>query len=217
MTGSRSYDDPCSVARSLDVIGERWALLVVRELLFGPKRFNDLLAGLTGASPNVVSQRLRELIGHGVIHRRDLGPPSNVRVYELTDWGRELEPVLFQLGQWGSRAPLPPDGRQSLDSLMLSVKAVGNSVGTVERGRYQVRVDADVFTLEAVPGSVEVRRGTTDHPDATLTTDGETLRAVCGGQRSLTHAVRSGEVRLDGDEAAANDLTDLLLAPFSSA
>src|SRR3984885_7559744 len=87
---SRSYGDQCGGARSLDVIGERWALLIVRELLRGPKRFNDLLAGLPGASPNVISQRLRELTSSGVVSQRDLGPPARVGVYELTDWGREL-------------------------------------------------------------------------------------------------------------------------------
>ena len=96
---NRSYGDQCGVARSLDVIGERWALLIVRELLLGPKRFNDLMAGLPGASPNVISQRLRELAGRNVIRQRDLGPPARVRVYELTDWGRELEPVVLHLGQ----------------------------------------------------------------------------------------------------------------------
>ena len=89
---NRSYGDQCGVARSLDVIGERWALLIVRELLLGPKRFNDLLAGLPGASPNVISQRLRELTGSGVIRHRDLGPPARVGVYELTDWGTSSSP-----------------------------------------------------------------------------------------------------------------------------
>src|SRR5215470_2664054 len=98
---SRSYGGQFGVARSLDVVGKRWALLIVRELLLGPKRFNDLLAGLPGASPNVISQRLRELVGGGVVRHRDLGRPARVSVYELTDWGSELEPVVLHLGQWG--------------------------------------------------------------------------------------------------------------------
>lgn len=218
MTGNRSYGDPCGVARSLDVVGERWALLVVRELLFGPKRFNDLLTGLTGASPNVISQRLRELADHGVVRRRDLGPPANVQVYELTDWGRELEPVLFQLGQWGSRAPVPAEGRQSLAALLLSVVAAGNASGGNQRsGRYQLRIGADAFAVEAAPGSVQVSRGMADQPHATLTTDGDTLRSVCYGQRSVTHAMRAGDLHVDGDPDATGHLTDLLRAPFSNA
>src|SRR5919106_2428034 len=102
---SRTYGDPCGVARSLDLVGERWALLIVRELLLGPKRFNDLLTGLPGASPNVISQRLRDLVAQGVVERRDLGPPARVHLYDLTERGRELEPVLLLLGRWGGHAP----------------------------------------------------------------------------------------------------------------
>ncbi|MFK3983926.1 winged helix-turn-helix transcriptional regulator [Micromonospora sp. NPDC050397] len=105
MTGSRSYGDPSGVARSLDVVGERWALLVVRDLLPGPRQFRQLLAGLPGISPNVLSKRLRELVEYGVVEYRDLSAPESVRVYELSEWGRELEPVLRNLEQWGARAP----------------------------------------------------------------------------------------------------------------
>src|SRR3954452_5144800 len=102
MAGTRSYDDACGIARALDVIGERWALLVVRELVFGPKRFTDLQAGLRRVSPDVLAQRLRDLEAAGVVARRTLPPPAASRVYELTDRGRELEPVLRALGRWGS-------------------------------------------------------------------------------------------------------------------
>src|SRR5438874_2580370 len=110
MTGKRSYDDPCGVARALDLIGERWALLVVRELLHGPKRFTDLRAGLPNASQNVLSYRLRDLEQAGVLTRRRLGPPVGSWVYELTERGHALEPVLFQLGCWGSRTPMTSAG-----------------------------------------------------------------------------------------------------------
>src|ERR1700737_4169741 len=106
MPAKRTYDDPCGVARALDRVGERWALLVVRELLFGPKRFTDLSQGLPGMSQNVLSQRLRELEDAAVVRRRRLGPPSSARVYELTQRGAELEPVLQALARWGSRNPL---------------------------------------------------------------------------------------------------------------
>jgi DNA-binding HxlR family transcriptional regulator len=94
----RSYHDACATARALDVVGERWALLIVRELLFGPKRFGDLQSGLATVRPNVLSQRLRELEGSLVIRRRRLGRPASVWVYELTEWGRQLEGVLLMLG-----------------------------------------------------------------------------------------------------------------------
>src|SRR6187455_2871344 len=105
---TRTYDDGCGIAHALDLIGERWALLVVRELLLGPRRFTDLRAGLPAASPNVLSQRLDELEEVGVLEKRTLPPPAGSTVYELTAWGRELEPVILALARWGSRAtPLP--------------------------------------------------------------------------------------------------------------
>jgi DNA-binding HxlR family transcriptional regulator len=210
MVSNRTYGEQCGVARSLDVIGERWALLIVRELLLGPKRFNDLLAGLPGASPNVISQRLRELAGHGVIRQRDLGPPARVRLYELTEWGRELEPVILHLGRWGDRAPLPDGAHAGLDSLILAIQAAADP--TRVTGRYEVRIGGDVFAVDGSSGSVRIRRGTADRPAATATTDFDTLRAVCLGERSLADAVRIGDMRLDGDPDAVSRLSDLLLA-----
>jgi len=211
---NRSYGDQCGVARSLDVIGERWALLIVRELLLGPKRFNDLLAGLDGASPNVISQRLRELTGSGVIRQRDLGPPARVRVYELTDWGRELELVVLHLGQWGTRAPLPEGARWGLDSLLLALQATADPA--VVNGRYELRVGTDVFTVDGTSGSVRMRRGTADRPDAALTTDVDALHAVALGKRSIAETAESGDLRLDGDPQAISGLTGLLQALTSS-
>jgi DNA-binding HxlR family transcriptional regulator len=211
---NRSYGDQCGVARSLDVIGERWALLIVRELLLGPKRFNDLLAGLAGASPNVISQRLRELAGSGVIRQRDLGPPARVRVYELTDWGRELEPVVLHLGQWGTRAPLPEGAAWGLDSLLLALQATADP--KVVNGRYELRVGTDVFTVDGTSGSVRVRRGTADRPEAALATDADTLHAVAVGQRPIAETIESGDLRLVGDPQAIAGLTALLQALTSS-
>src|SRR3954453_5164333 len=108
MAGTRTYGDACGVARALDVIGDRWALLVVRELLLGPKRFTDLRAGLPGVGPDVLAQRLRDLEEAGAVERRVLAPPAGSKVYELTDRGRDLEPVILALGRWGSVARFPP-------------------------------------------------------------------------------------------------------------
>lgn len=142
MSGMRSYADPCGVARGLDVIGERWALLVVRDLLLGPKRFNDLHAGLPEVSPNVLAQRLRDLTEHGVVQRRDLPPPARIRLYELTDWGRDLEPLLLHLGRWGSQAPAAPRGLLGIDSILLSIKAAFDPADAAESsGIYELRID----------------------------------------------------------------------------
>ena len=99
---ARRYGDPCGIARALDVVGDRWALLVVRELIFGPKRFSQLRDGLHGVSPNVLSQRLRDLEDGGIVRRDTLDPPAGVAVYELTPRGLALEPILLELGRWGS-------------------------------------------------------------------------------------------------------------------
>src|ERR687885_2177716 len=110
MASMRTYRDGCAAAHAFDLVGERWALLVVRELLLGPKRFTDLRAGLPNASPNVLAQRLRGLEAVGVVRRRKLPPPAASRIYELTAWGRDLEPVIIALGKWGVRSPSkPPD------------------------------------------------------------------------------------------------------------
>ena len=108
MAGKRTYGDPCGIARGLDLVGERWALLVVRELILGPKRFTDLRVGLPQLSADVLAERLRDLEVAGVVQRRKLPPPAGSRVYELTAWGQELEPVVLAIGRWGSRAPFPP-------------------------------------------------------------------------------------------------------------
>src|SRR3954447_21120026 len=102
MATMRTYGDRCGVARALDVIGERWALLVVREVVLGPKRFSDLRAGLRGVAPDVLPQRLRALAGGGGPRGATLPPPGGAGVYELPEWGRGLEPLVLGLGRWGS-------------------------------------------------------------------------------------------------------------------
>ena len=209
MPSTRSYGDQCGVARSLDVIGERWALLIVRELLLGPKRFNDLLAGLPGASPNVISQRLRELAADGVIRAVDLPPPAKVRVYELTDWGRELEPVVLHLGKWGDRAPLPEGAQVGLDSVLLAIQAAVDPARV--NGRFEIRVGADNFTVDGTSGRARFRRGTAEHPDATVASDPDTFRAVVFRQRPIDDAIEAGDLTLSGDQESADRLAGLLL------
>ena len=121
---TRRYDDPCGIARALDAVGERWALLVVRELIFGPKRFSQLRDGLHGVSPNVLSQRLRDLEDGGIVRRDALDPPAGVAVYELTARGLALEPILLELGRWGSQQPLPAAGELSACAVLLALKTV---------------------------------------------------------------------------------------------
>jgi DNA-binding HxlR family transcriptional regulator len=122
MATMRTYDDGCA-AHALDLVGERWALLVVHELLLGPKSFTDLRAGIPKASLNVLTQRLRELERTGVVHRRELPSPAASKVYELTNWGMEFEPVVISLGRWGARSTSKPcDAELGIDSLILSFR-----------------------------------------------------------------------------------------------
>src|SRR5215204_3124951 len=121
MAAKRTYGDRCGIARALDHVGERWALLIVRDLLLGPKRFTDLRAGLPHVSPDVLSQRLRELEESGIVRRAKLPPPASTRVYELTERGRALEPIVLELGRWGSAAPFPDaDADLGVDSAVIA-------------------------------------------------------------------------------------------------
>ncbi|MGB2570137.1 winged helix-turn-helix transcriptional regulator [Micromonospora citrea] len=200
----RSYDDPCGVARALAAVGERWSLLVVRELLLGPKRFAELNRGLPGMSPNVLSQRLRDLQAAGVLTRRTLGPPVSAGVYELTEWGRELDAVLLALGRWGARAPLSSAAGLGVDALMLALRTTyvpGLAAGP--RGVVRLRLGVDSFTVEATGEELRVTRGDAGRPDATVDTDPTTLRDVVFGARTLTDAVAAGAIGVTGDRDTA--------------
>ncbi|KQY20379.1 hypothetical protein ASD16_21115 [Cellulomonas sp. Root485] len=199
---TRTYDDGCGIAHALDLVGERWALLVVRELLLGPKRFTDLRAGLPGVSANILSQRLRELEAEGVIERTTLPPPAGVAVYALTSRGAELEPVVLALGAWGVRSPtLPRDAHLGVDSVILSLAA--QLTHTEPPATYELRLGQYQFAVRLHDGRVDVSRGTADRPDAAITTTPRALDAIVSGDRSLTDVVTAGEAAVEGDELAA--------------
>jgi DNA-binding HxlR family transcriptional regulator/putative sterol carrier protein len=208
----RTYGDGCAIAQSLDVIGERWALLVVRELLLGPKRFTDLKRGLPNASPNVISERLRELEQAGVIKREKLPPPASSRVYELTDWGRELEDIVVLLGRWGARSPSElrrdPIGADSMALAMRDRFDAGAADGL--QATYELRFGEDRFKIEVANGEIQVARGGADHPDATIDTDPDTLFAVLWGGRTLADAKRAGDLTVEGDQAKVKSLRLIL-------
>jgi DNA-binding HxlR family transcriptional regulator len=206
MTGLRSYDDPCGIARALDVVGERWALLIVRELLFGPKRFTDLKAGLASASPNVLSQRLRELEAAGVVSRRKAGGA----LYELTDWGRELHPIVLQLGRWGARSRVRPDGALSVDALMVALEATFVPQSAAElSASYELRLGEERFSVEVDHGTIAIARGGPRRVDAVIETDPATLRALVFGDRQLAGA----PVEIRGDPRLARKFFRLFERP----
>jgi DNA-binding HxlR family transcriptional regulator len=208
----RTYHDPCGIARALDVIGERWALLVVRELLLGPKRFTDLRTGLPHVGPDVLAQRLRELEQGGVIRRGKLPPPAASRVYELTAWGRQLEPVLLGLGRWGSRVPSPPgDDVLGPDALILALKTLFDStrVNGLAGRSFELRLGEEVFAIQVSDAELNASRGRADEPLATIATDSGTLQQVLWHG----HPLRSDEVEIAGDERAAERFLALFPLP----
>jgi DNA-binding HxlR family transcriptional regulator len=205
MTEGRSYGDSCGIARALDRVGERWALLVVRELVLGPKRFTDLRAGLPGCSADVLSQRLRELEGLGVVRRRRLPPPLSARVYELTEWGRELEPVLLALGRWGSRSPLAPEPPAlGVDAAVLALKTMFDPERAgVADVTYQLRLAEQEFAVRIGGGQLELRRGQAESPVATIVTDPGALAAVLWHGLPMAEAVAAGSMAIEGSKREA--------------
>ena len=219
MATMRTYCDGCAAAHALDLVGERWALLVVRELLLGPKRFTDLRAGLPNVSPNVLAQRLRELERAAVVRRRKLAPPAASRVYELTDWGLELEPVITQLGRWGARSPSRPrDATLGVDSLILSFRTMFDPrAADGLSASYELHLDEDVFRVAVSDGRFEIARGEAERPDATIEADSATLATLVYEGRPLAEALRSGDVRIEGDESAVERFLTLFPLPEPAA
>ena len=205
----RTYGDSCGVARALDAIGERWALLVVRELLLGPKRFSALHRGLGGVSQNVLAQRLRELEAAGVVRRRRLGPPAGSWAYELTERGAELEPVLVALGRWGRNEPMTADAELSVDALVLALKTTFDpaAAGDLE-ATLDLQVDDDRFEVAVAGGRLSITRASAKDPDATLRTDVPTVRELAFRKRGLDDAAAVGDVAIDGDRATVQRLLD---------
>jgi DNA-binding HxlR family transcriptional regulator len=201
MPGKRTYGDSCGIARALDVVGERWALLVVRELLLGPKRFTDLRAGLPGIGPDVLSQRLRELEASGLLARRRLGPPAGSRVYELTARGRELEPVILALGRWGSAAPFPSPPREiGPDSMVLALKTVfDRERASGLEAEVELRLREHTFTVWVSGGAIDAARGEASDPDAVLTAPPGVLAALVWEGLDLDDATRAGDAAYEGD------------------
>lgn len=201
----RSYEDQCGIARALDVIGERWALLVVRELLYGPKRFSDLQRGLGLISQNVLSDRLRELQAGGVVQRFRLGPPASATGYRLTARGQELRAVLRTIGRWGSGLPLV-DGAAgistdaimfALDSTFDSPSAAGLDV-TVE-----LHLAADTFVARVRAGELKIERGSARSADLVLDLDVATLEEATFRGTAVADLVAVGRMHCQGQVSLA--------------
>jgi len=199
----RTYEDACGTAHALDLIGERWALLVMRELLLGPKRFSDLRADLPGISANVLTQRLEGLEETGLVVRRKLPPPASAQVYELTDWGYESEPIIQTLGRWATRSPLH-DSSLSLSgtSLMLSFRTMfaperaGDFVGSIG-----FRIGHERYRVTIADGRIEAVRGDPEGADAILTGSAPVMAAIVYGGVPLDALIGESALKLEGDRA----------------
>jgi DNA-binding HxlR family transcriptional regulator len=218
---SRTSTDACTAAHALDLIGERWALLVVRELLLGPRRFTDLRTGISGISPNVLGQRLRDLETAGVVRRDVLPPPAASRVYALTPWGQELEPAVLVLTRWGGRSPAAPqDGHLSAAALALALRAgfaAERAAGVT--ASCELRLGADVLAVTISQGTVRVDPGPAVDPVFTLSGPAAVLHGVLQGRLGLTGALSQGALSVQGSRAAARRFLSLFVpapAPASS-
>jgi DNA-binding HxlR family transcriptional regulator len=201
LTTARTYGDGCAIAQALDVVGERWALLVVRELVIGPKRFGDLRKALPGIRANVLTARLRELEAGGVLRRRRLGAPTSASVYELTDWGHELRQVLVQLARWNLRSPQPrPPAPVSPDSMMFALRLTFEAAHAQDvRGCLTITLDSEQYTVRVDRGRLDIDRSPPPHADAALVTDRETLRELVVAARTVDEAEHAGRAAVAGD------------------
>src|SRR3954464_2676754 len=206
MAGKRSYGDRCGMARALDVVGDRWALLVVRELLLGPKRFTDLRAGLPRVTPDVLAQRLRDLEADGVLRHLKLPPPASAHVYELTARGEELEPVLLELGRWGSAEPFPA-GVLGADAFVLALKTMFDPGRRNGDARVELRIGEDRYDAQVHDDRFDVARGAADGAQATIEGDPATLADVTWHGRSLD------ALEITGDERAVKRFLRAFAAP----
>lgn len=208
----RSYAQFCAVARALDLVGERWTLLLVRDLMLGPKRFKDLLKELPGIGTNLLSERLKGLEASGILAKRVLPPPAGSTVYELTDVGRGLEPVVFALGRWGHQFLYPRKRGENVHPgwFVVSLRATFRpSLAAGERLALQLNVNGQPFEVAVEDGAARITAGAAARRDATLTTDVDSLIALVAGDLSPDQALGSGRLQLDGDRSRLERFVEL--------
>ena len=200
----RRYGQFCALARALDKVGERWSLLIVRELLLGPQRYTDLLNALPGVGTNLLADRLKELERNGVVKRGSLPPPGSTAVYELTAHGLELEAAVIALTRWGSRDLRPRRGEHFRPAWFgLAMRAAFRPEAAIGISEvYEFRIDEVVLHARIDDGELEVRQGGADEPDLIFTSDTRTLRKVLSAQLTLADAVSSDKARIEGDMSA---------------
>jgi DNA-binding HxlR family transcriptional regulator len=208
---AKGYAQFCPVAHALELVGERWALLVVRELLNGPKRYTDLAAALPGIGTNILAGRLRDLEQGGIVQKRQLPPPAAAKVYELTPYGEELREPLYALARWGARSLGPPTPDDSLAPGWL-VNAIGATCKSWEGDpapTFEVRGGADeVVTVRFENGEPVVEPGSSG-ADVVIETDPATLFCVASREQSAREAIGAGAIRVTGKRSDAERFLSL--------
>lgn len=211
----RRYDDACAATHGMDIIGERWALPVMRELMLGPRRFSELRRSLPALSANVLTQRLEGLEEAGIVQREKLPPPASVQVYALTAWGREAGPVFQALGRWAARSPNHDPTRPfSAVSLMLSLRTMFSP----ERAggwtaRVGFRFGEETFHLAIDCGSLSIGRGLPQQPDLVLSGQTQGVAALVYAGATVEQVESAGLLTLEGDRSALMRFATLFPPP----
>jgi DNA-binding HxlR family transcriptional regulator len=211
----RRYGQYCGLAYALDLVGERWAMLVVRDLMLGPKRFTDLRNGLPGIPTNVLSARLKELEQNGIVVRRVLPRPDGSVVYDLTEYGRELDEILLRLGLWGARALGEPRTGDVVTAaaLVVALRASFRPESARRlRAGYELRVGPVVVNARIAGGRVEAAEGPLPGADVVLETD-QALRRVLNGELTMDEALAAGRIRATGDPVLVERFAELFRLP----
>jgi DNA-binding HxlR family transcriptional regulator len=211
----RRYEDACGAAHALDLVGERWALLVMRELMLGPKRFSDIRADLPGISANVLTQRLEGLEAAGIVVKRRLPPPASTRVYELTGWGYESEPIFQVLGRWAARSPAhDPRLPLSANSLMLSFRTMFDPARAGDfEATVGFRLGRESFLVRIADGKVEAERGPVEGADLIFNGPPPAVAAAVYGGVAIEALEADGALTVQGDPALARRFVTVFPLP----
>jgi DNA-binding HxlR family transcriptional regulator len=201
----RWYDDACGTAHALELVGERWSLMILRELMFGPRRFSDIRASLPGLSANVLTQRLETLESHGLVARDRLPPPASVQVYGLTDWGYEADQLLMVLGAWAARSPgHDPTLPLSKTSLMLSFRTMFRpELAKDARMAVGFRLGDETFLVRIGEGRLTPTRAGIEAAELVFTTTPEAMAGYVYGKAPLEAMEASGAITVEGDRTQA--------------
>ena len=217
---NRSYNQFCALAYALDIVGERWTLLIVRELLAGPRRFKDLMDGLPNVSTNLLSERLKCLEQQGLLCRRVLPPPAGSAVYELTSLGQALEKAVLEMGRWGSQflpASLEGVALPSLGAIALAIKAFFHpeqAQGVNET--YELHIGNEVLQVQIKEGEIQVQQGESLKPDVVFHTDMQSYLGLFTGQIKPDEAISGGLIRIEGDPGVLSRFLNLSGVPGSN-